>query len=108
MPQSSWTASQEKRVLAWFREHGSLRYRTYRTIADETGQEEKTVRAIATYHDGRSFLLAIGVNGIKAVEDIDEAEATTVGLEIQLHSLQERVARRRAFARSLEPSTPHS
>lgn len=92
-----YTEAQEQTVLGFALVHMRDEYLTVADIAQKLGVEGRTVRAILSWHDGRSFKLAGGDEGLKLAAYEEEAEALTERIHATGQSNLDRATRRRLF-----------
>ena len=92
-----FTPTEEHRVLSDMYLFAEDTYRKVEDIVRSTGVEGRTVRAILAHHDGRSFLLAGGDDGLKLARFAEEGDALTARIARTAETASQRVARRRAY-----------
>lgn len=72
-------------------------YLTTVAISKAANVEGRTVRAILSHHDGRSFVLCGGDDGVRIARWLEEAEPMTARLRSTAETLLSRADRRAKF-----------
>lgn len=92
-----WTAAEEDQVVRYAQQYLVGGHVTMATISRATGIDGRTVRAILSHHDGRTFVVCGGDEGLMLARYAEDAAALTARLRATAAALLERAERRAAY-----------